>query len=904
MALSIGTRLGPYEILAAIGAGGMGEVYRARDTRLDRTVALKVLSPSLASAPEFRERFDREARTISQLDHPHICTLYDVGEQDGTSFLVMQYLEGETLETRLKKGALPLDQALQFAIQIADALDKAHRAGIVHRDLKPGNVMLTKSGAMLLDFGLAKTTAVGAAAGLSMLPTTPAGLTAQGTILGTFQYMAPEQLEGREADARTDIFAFGDVLYEMVTGRKAFEGKSQVSLIGAILEREPAPVSSLQPASPPTLDAVIKRCLAKDPGDRWQSAADLSVTLKWLSQPPTETSATVVGAAHDAPRSRRTPLLWMIAGSVFALTTVALGLVEMDRFRSTAASQLMRFSILPPDKMAFDDGTGFASFNAGHVSPDGTKIAFSAKDASGKVQLWVRPLDSLTAQPLPGTDDALLPFWSPDSQWIAFGSGFSRLKRVDISGGGAETLCNESGVGGAGSWNRAGVILTSSQTGIRRVGPNGCTAITKVSAGEVAHVFPSFLPDGRHFVYYAVSAVAEKSTEHLAALDSTDDRPLFSADSAAIYAPTGHLLFVRQGTLFAQAFDAKALKFTSDPIRLAQSIPTDLGAPAFSVSDTGILSFRTGAAVQDIQFAWFDRAGARLDAVGPPGNYRGVDLSPDGRRVAVHLHDDKGGDIWVFEPRHTVTRLTFDATQHNSSPIWSSDGRFIIFGSQRNGKPGLYRKASDGTGPEELLLESGLGKIPTASSPDDKYIVYWSYEKLASDQWVLPLTGDRKPAPFLNSSFNESHGQISPDGKWMAYSSDETGRTEIYVRPFPTGEGRWQVSTNGGVFPRWRHDGKELFYMSAPALGGANAKLVAVPVQATGSTFEAGSPRELFDSGYVDLPHFGANGGNYHTYAVSPDGRRFLIPRPVAGSAATAQSPITIVLNWTAALKK
>jgi eukaryotic-like serine/threonine-protein kinase len=886
----------------------MGEVYKARDTRLDRAVAIKILPAALASDEQFRERFDREARAISHLDHPHTCTLYDVGEQDGTAFLVMQYLEGETLADRLTRGALPLAEALQFAIHIADALDKAHRAGIVHRDLKPGNVMLTKGAATLLDFGLAKSgRPLVAGAGLSMLPTTPPNLTALGAILGTFQYMAPEQLEGREADARTDIFAFGAVLYEMVTGRKAFEGKSQVSLIGAILERDPAPVSSLQPASPPTLDAVIKRCLAKDPDDRWQSAADLGVPLKWIETPAATATSTTVGAPalQRAPTRARRPLPWMIAAALFALIALALGALEISRLRSVATPEIVRFSIQPPEKTTFGDTTNVASFNAGIVSPDGKKIAFTAKDASGKVQLWVRQLDSLTAQPLPGTDAAILPFWSPDSRWIVFGSNFSRIKRVDISGSGSETLCDEPGAGAGGAWNREGVVHVSSQTGIRRVGPNGCGAITKPAAGVFAHIFPKYLPDGRHFVYFAVGATPEKSGVRLASLDSTDDRPLLAADSAAMYSSTGHLLFVRQGTLLAQPFDAKRLKLTGDPVRIAQSLPSELNAPAFSLSDTGVLVYRTGATAQDIQFAWFDRNGKQLEVVGAPGNYRGVDLSPDGTRVAVHRHDDRGGDVWVFEPRGTTTRLTFDASQDNSSPIWSPDGRFIVFGSFRNGKPGLYRKASDGTGAEELLVESEVGKIPAAWSPDGKFILYWLYDKGGVvDQWLLPVTGDRKPTPFLHSSFAESHSQISPDGKWIAYHSDETGRPEIYVKSFPSGEGRWQVSTNGGVFPRWRRDGKEIFFFSGSGFGSTNARLAAVPVQSTGATFEPGAPHELFDSGYVDLPHISVTGNNYHVFAVSPDGQRFLIPRPTAGPQDTASSTITVVLNWTAALTR
>ena len=534
MTLQSGTMLGPYRILDLAGAGGMGEVYRATDTRLDRIVAIKALPPHLSKDSELRDRFEREARAVAALNHPHICMLYDVGQQDGTDFLVMEYLEGETLAARLGRGALTLSQALKYAVEIAGALDRAHRQGIVHRDLKPGNVMLTKSGAKLLDFGLARLRPTGPAAafaGATGVPTElPDVLTARGTILGTLQYMAPEQLEGREADTRTDVFAFGTVLYEMVTGRKAFEGKSQVSIIGAILERDPVPVSSLQPASPPTLDAVIKRCLAKDPDDRWQSAADLSVALKWIDAPSSATSTSMPMLTAQQPVTVvRSQKVWMIVAAVLALTTLGLGALEFNRYRSATAPEIMRFSILPPDKTSFGDPTGLVSTSAGAISPDGRKLAFTAKDASGKVQLWVRQLDSLTAQPLPNTDGATLPFWSPDSRWIGFGNLGNKVQRVDIVSGGIETLCEGSNIGSPGAWNREGTILLSAQPGIQRVGPSGCTAITKTNTGEFAHVFPGFLPDGRHFVYYTPASSADKTGVHLATLDSNEDRMLFTA---------------------------------------------------------------------------------------------------------------------------------------------------------------------------------------------------------------------------------------------------------------------------------------------------------------------------------------------------------------------------------------
>ncbi len=928
MTLAPGTRLGPYVIEIPLGAGGMGEVYRARDSRLDRIVAIKVLPAHVRDQPELRERFEREARTVASLNHPHICTLYDIGEApnpqspipnpDPIQFLVMEYLEGETLASRLRKGALPIAQVLRYATEIADALDKAHRQGITHRDVKPGNVMLTKNGSKLLDFGLAKLRPGGAApalAGISALPTEE-GLTAQGTILGTFQYMAPEQLEGKDAGARTDIFAFGAMVYEMATGKKAFRGKTHVSLIGAILKDHPPPISTVEPLTPPSLDHVVSTCLAKDPDERWQSASDVMRELQWIAQAGSRASASLPVTARRTNRER---LAWMIAMASMAALIAALAVGSVFYFRRAPAdTHVYRSSILSPVGVSVSAGPPPNARFA--LSPDGRRLAFVARNADGQERLWVQSLDGLSAQPLAGTEGASMPFWSPDSRFIGFYAS-GKVKRIDATGGPPLTLADTGGRPGA-TWNRDNVILFATFSGgpgspIRRVPASGGapTPATTLNAdsGETYHAYPFFLPDGRHFLYLAVgSKTAGPATPngiYVAGLDSDVRKLLVPGGSEPMYAQ-GHLLFLREQTLMAQPFDTERLELTGDAVPIAEHVT--IGgvsgmAGGVSVSETGVLAYQTGSAQVGgnatplTQIVWFDRSGKQIGVLGDQARSGELELAPDGRRAAVSVFDParRTRDIWLFDiARGLRTRFTFDPADEYDS-VWSPDGNRVVFNSRRKGHLDLYQKASSGAGAEEELLVDGLDKYPLDWSPDGGFILFSvTAPKTGFDLWVLPLFGERKPLPFLQTPFNEVPGRFSPDGRWIAYVSNESGRSEVYVAPFQgaggspsaaaapgTPGGKWQVSTTGGSEPRWRRDGKEIFYL-AP-----DNKLMSAAVNGAGSALEVGTVRPLFDT---------RPGGLRSVYDVSADGQRFLVNTLVE----EAPAPITLVVNWQAGLKK
>jgi Tol biopolymer transport system component len=905
MALIAGSRLGPYELVSLVGSGGMGEVYRARDTRLGRTVAIKILpSPE----PGLRERFEREAKAVSALNHPGICTLYDVGREGDLDYLVMEFCEGETLQARLERGALKVEDAMSIAIEVADAIDKAHRAGIVHRDLKPGNIVIVKSGAAekgvpltkLLDFGLAKTVAPVIGLVHSGAPTTP-NLTAEGTILGTVQYMAPEQLEGHEADFRSDIFAFGAVTYEMLTGRRAFEGKGPASVISGILERHPPPISTAQPSVPPALERAVMKCLAKVPDSRWQTASDLADELRWIAAGGTPEG---VPAGVDRP-PRRQRLPWITAGvSVVALAAalVIAGREAVDRRPDTAA---VRASIILPRGLQLPPGMPFARFA---LSPDGHRIAFvAAKGTTSTTTLWVHSLDSGVTQPLSDTDGATFPFWSPDSRFIGF-QAEGKLKKIDSSGGQPVTLC-DAWSRATGTWNQDDVILFTPNGGspIHRVSASGGTPspVTALdpTQGDAQHWFPSFLPDGRHFLYYAVGSttggVTDPRAVYLGSLDRSEpDRLLLEGGSNARYA-SGHLLFMRDRTLMAQPFDAARLELSGQAVPVAEELQmsnaSDFGiAAAFTVSETGVLAYQSGVSAVTSRLVWFDRTGDQIAALGDPADYGDVALSPDGSRAAVSVLDPARGirDLWLVDVRRGVrTRATFDQADA-IAPIWSPDDRRLVFGSGRQGGFDMYRMSSGGSGTEELLFRDGLGKFPVSWAPDGRHILYVAGAGTISrsDLRILtladgsPSTGPVESSPFLETPFAESQGQFSPDGRWVAYTSNESGRFEVFVVPFPLREGKWQVSTAGGWRSHWRADGRELFYLKP------DNTLMAVAVDGHGARFELGAEQPLFVVQPPPQVRLDAS-----VYAVSPDGRRFLVNTLVEDP---TPAVIALVLNW------
>ena len=897
----------------------MGEVYRARDTRLDRSVAIKVLPSQFAADPSLRDRFDREARAISSLNHPHICALYDVGDApspdqrapgpdspipgpDAIRFLVLEYLEGETLAARLTRGALPTDGALKIAIEICGALDQAHRAGIVHRDLKPANVFLVRSGAAsappvakLLDFGLAKSAApVVVSSGLSMLPTTPPNLTAQGAILGTFQYMAPEQIEGLEADARTDIFAFGALLFEMVTGRTAFEGKTRASLLGAILKDESPRASALQPVAPPMLDRCIAICLAKDPDDRYQTARDLLRDLKWIASGAHDM---VAAPAQMSARPSRAP--WLVAAALgVALLVSAVVVVRQARERPPAPSAI-QFTVTPPDNTQFGGlpggGTGLATQLA--VSPDGRNVVAVA-GRENVYQLWLRPFDSAAWRAIPGSEGSAFPFWSPDSRFVGFFAG-GKLKKVQVSGGPPTNVCDAArGLGG--TWNRNNLIVfavtpDSGGSVLLRVSANGGTpapasALDKTT-GETSHRWPQFLPDDRHFLFTAAFGTCcpavKPAVIRVGAIDSLETVTLFNAESSVSYA-AGHLLFWRDGTLMAQRFDPASRSVTGDSFPVSDRLAAEGSRYAsFSVSESGVLAYSGGTSRVTTRLTWLDRAGAVAGTVGGPASYLNLALAPDDRHVAVSVAagTEEGRAIWILDvQRGGMSRLTFDAID-DTAPIWSPDGSHVAFHSVRTGESSLRQTLVSGTAKDELLV-AGSQLVPTDWSRDGRFIIY-AQTGSGSDLWVLPVIGDRKPFALAQTPFGERNGAFSPDGRWIAYESNETGQPQVYVRPFPPTDRKHLVSIDGGIQPTWSGDGKALFFL-AP-----DSRMMAATVDTT-RQFEASTPQALFVAPTLIR-------SNYRQYAVSKDGKRFLMN--VRSERGTA-TPLTVVVNWLAAMQK
>jgi eukaryotic-like serine/threonine-protein kinase len=913
MGLEAGKKLGPYEIVSPLGAGGMGEVYRARDTRLDRDVAVKVLPAHLANDAQLKQRFEREAKTVSSLNHPHICTLYDIGREGDTDFLVMEYLEGETLLKRLERGPLEGEQLFQIAIQISDALDKAHRKGVVHRDLKPGNIMLTPhGGAKVLDFGLAKTaspllpgssssgkaTPPGASDGMTASPTMSTPLTTAGSVVGTFQYMSPEQLEGREADARSDIFSLGAVIYEMATAKRAFPGKSRYSVASAILEKDPDPIRSVAPTAPAALERVVGRCLAKDPEDRWQTARDVTVELQWASEHDLEAPvAPPVEAVTVAKPSPLTKIAWGVAAvSLLA----AIGLAAVFFLRPSEVARPIRSQILQPEKTLFAfDGT----VGSPQLSPDGTRLVFPATDASGKEALWVRPLDSLSAQRMEGTDGAAYPFWSPDSRHLGFFQD-GKLKKIDVTGGPAVTLCDvQDGRGGA--WSKDDVIIFSPGTlnsVLSRVEAAGGAPTTiasnKGTGSAFSNRWPIFLPDGKHFLYLSGDLTAigtQKLGIYVGALGTDQAEFLVQADSNALYSPPGLLLYLRGNTLMAQPFDAGSQKLKGEAFPVAEQVasPQLFRLGYFTVSQNGIMVYQTGEAASSGQFVWFDADGKPGAIVSEPGTQQEPQLSPDGRRLAYTVSDSSGksADIWILDIERGVrTRFTFGPDVADT-PVWSPDGSRIAYDLIQKGRGDLYVKDASGAGKADLLFQSEANKTPVDWSRDGRYILFDSLDpqgKTKYDIWALPLFGDRKPFPFIHSEFEEPEAMFSPDTHWVAFESNESGNYEVYLIPFPAGGGKWQVSQGGGVQPIWKPDGSGLFYL---APGG---KMMEVSIAEKGEAVEIGTPHELFQTTIADAGAFG------RAYSVMPDGKRFLVEKQERGAA----PPLTLVANWTAGLKK
>ena len=880
MALVPGARLGVYEVVGRVGAGGMGEVYRGRDAKLNRDVALKTLLDLFVADPERLARFKREAQLLALLNHSNIAGIYGFEESNSVQALVLEWVDGPTLADRIAQGPVALDDAMPIAMQIAAALEAAHEQGIVHRDLKPANIKVRPDGTVkVLDFGLAKALAGDAVAPdvlLSPTITSPAA-TRMGVILGTAAYMSPEQARGKVVDKGTDIWAFGCVLYEMLTGKRAFEGEEVSDSLASILKSDPD-WDALPADIPPRIRRVLRRCLEKDRKLRYHDIADVQLDLA--------ERGTLDASVPPVARSKRVNLeriVWLLIVSTLA------GLLVLAGRRTVPAPRETRFHVDPPPRTVFGSPLALGSAVAatsGAVSPDGTRLVFPATDRDGKTQLWLQPLDSFAAQPLPGTDGGSFPFWSPDGRFIGFSVG-GRLKRVDRGGGSAQTICETSGSHRGATWGNRGVIVFSSGN-IGRLyqvpangGPVTPIEVGREGGGEGGQFWPNFLPDGRHFLYWVRSASDDVSGVYVRSIESgTPSRRLVASDTNAAYAP-GVLLFTREGTLLRQGFDADRLTVTDQATPLVEPIARNLeyGVAAFSVSANGVLTFRSGSDAST-QFAWFDRAGRLLETVGPPGNYRTPALSPDDKRL-VYMDVD-GRDIWMLDMARRIPSKFTSTPAMEGSPVWSPDGTKIFYRSSQDGG-GVFEKDANGVAPEQLSFKERV-QGPTQISPDGKLILYFVAPagQSAQDIYVVPTTGEKKSKAIVQSPAHEVEPQFSPDGRWLAYSSTETGRGEIYVQPYPpTGE-RWKISTEGGRQPLWRRDGKELYFVNE------ERKFYAVDV-IPGTKFDFDTPRFLFQ--------MRANVFNTrNSYVPSRDGQRFLVNMILDPT----EPPLSVIQNWAA----
>jgi eukaryotic-like serine/threonine-protein kinase len=882
MPLAQGTKLGPYEIDVPLGAGGMGEVYRAKDTRLERTVAIKILPAHLSSDPVRKQRFEREAKTISSLNHPNICVLYDVGSQDGVDYLVMECVEGETLAARLEKGPLPQEQVLKYGVQIAEALDKAHRNGVVHRDLKPGNIMLTGSVAKLLDFGLAKPAApMATLATLTAAVPKPSPVTQEGTIVGTFQYMSPEQVEGKEVDGRSDIFSLGAVLYEVLTGKKAFEGKSQLSVASAILEKEPEAIRAVKPLTPPALEHAIGLCLAKNPEERWQTAKDLAQELRWVLE--SGGKARQGGAGESLVREK---LAWTVAGALGLLLIVA---GVFWRQTGPTAHRTFYYAALP------------VTARDVALAPDGRTAAIVGySETSRRNVIWIYEVGKEGSRSLSDTEGADYPFWSPDGKSIGFFAD-GKMKKLELSSGQVRTIC-DAPVGRGGTWNKDDVIIFSPysrQAGLYRVTAAGGTpqAVTQPdpSRRETSHRWPMFLPDGKHFLFMAATFSGYKDVDavFVGSLDSKQTKFIVAADANPAYAEPGFLLYYRDKKLLAQPFDAQSLTLKGEPVDLLSEIQyvRQVKKVAFAVSNDGLLLAQGGGpgVVGYSQAKWFDRSGKELGVLDKPGVYGNVAIAPNDVAVAVDRFDLpslNNMDIWAYPSWHESTgrRLTFDPG-YDGAAVWSPDGSEILFSSNRQVTLDLYIKKANGGQEERNVLHDPYDKLANDWSRDGKFILY----RHADELQYATLPGLTSNA-YLKSSAILRNGQFSPDGKWVAYNSNETGKWEIYVTSFPEPHGKWQISTTGGEQPRWRGDGRELFYLSS------DGRMMGVPVS-TGASFSSGAPVVLFHAN----PAVPVSYLNIFGYAVTRDGQRFLINTVMEPE---ERIPMSVVLNWDVGMKK
>jgi serine/threonine protein kinase/WD40 repeat protein len=881
MTLNPGQKLGPYEIEGAAGAGGMGEVYKAKDTRLDRTVAIKVLPARTAMNADLRTRFEREARAISSLNHPNICTLYDVGHENETDYLVMEYLEGETLGELIHKGPIEVKQALEIAGQIADALDKAHRQGLIHRDLKPGNVILTKTGAKLLDFGLAKLQMSGGVVdGVSgVTQTTP--LTGTGTIIGTIQYMSPEQLEGADADVRSDIFAFGALLYEMVTGTRAFSGKSQASLIASILKEKPRTLSEVMPMTPPALDRLVRKCLEKDPEVRWQSARDLSDEIRWISQSGSQ-------AGLPAPVASRRKLRFRLGWGIAALAIVVAGTYAYLWYsRPEPPQDVVRFSIEP--------GPNFQSIQWPQLSPDGKFLAFKGTDSAGQQKIWLRALNSMQAIPLNGTEGSLRPFWSADSRYLAYTANRSQLKKVPINGGPPQ-LIGEFPFAADGAWGAKDIIVFDggATDSIRYVAAGGgsASAATQLDheANENLHAWPDFLPDGEHFIYLASTDTTINSASYMlkvGAVHSDETKALFLVSTKVEYCDPGYLLYVKDRILLAQRFDPDGLEVVGDPIPVAENIASPAGSAVahFDASDNGTLVYMTTDASSSDELVWVDRDGRELEKIGSPGKYGDVALSPDGNSLVYGLQDPQTEriDLWMYDlNRRVSSRFTF-MDGNEFGPLWTPDGSEILFnnGSLPRIKP--YKKPSNGTGESTPLLDSALAlTVVTDISSDGTQVCLTAVPTNNPDIFVKDLTKDEPSLAVVNSDRQEFLGRFSPDGRYLAYVAQETDRGEVYIRSLTGSGGRWQVSSDGFRGMMWNPNGKEFIYVNS------ESEFISVPINTAGE-LKIGASKVLFK---WRLP-----GGDFRLspFTMSPDGQKFLV---VSAGEQVEHPKFQVVLNW------